>query len=415
MYSVCAVRMGECCWAYCELYSTGMICDVSQDEQARVPTTHMSLVGTKGGSTLPQSLQGRVIGIRHRVKKTAAGEARPTMVYDLSSKSLMELKTEQDELDFVRKLLQPGDRIAMVLGGSGDSLAYALSRAGESADAKVFRIPSFRLKEERGTAEKDDDAKLLAELLKRRPELFYEVRSRDRALIEVIECYRARQDAMKARIACEQRLRASFIGKIFRNREGQYPEGEIEDAFDAEKASNTIHSVLVAEEGGRERDLTNALKALDVYNEIFAHVEGCGMSISAGIIAAVGDIRRFGTKAKLKAFLGAHVLEDGRFARRRAGELANWNPAGRQALYLLADQMKRRPDSVWGRKVREYIAKFRVTHPEPVVVNGKKRYGDGHIFKMAQWRSATKFVEWLFTEWWKLEGGQAVDEAQAAA
>ena len=30
-------------------------------------------------------------------------------------------------------------------------------------------------------------------------------------------------------------------------------------------------------------------------------------------------------------------------------------------------------------------------------------YSDGHIHKMAIWRTATQFAQWLWTEWWKLE------------
>ena len=41
--------------------------------------------------------------------------------------------------------------IAMVLGGSGDYLAYALARQAEKVGASVMRIPSFLLKRERGS------------------------------------------------------------------------------------------------------------------------------------------------------------------------------------------------------------------------------------------------------------------------
>ena len=59
---------------------------------------------------------------------------------------------------------------------------------------------------------------------------------------------------------------------------------------------------------------------------------------------------------------------------------------------------------MWGKKLREYKVKLREKHPEVVEVGGKKRYTDGHIHKMALWRTITKFAEWLYNEWWKLEG-----------
>lgn len=347
----------------------------------------------------------RIISIRHRVKATAEGEARPTEVVILEGGEVetFSLKTEGDELDFVRTGLKENDAIGMVLGGSGDSLAYALSRTGEAIGAKVFRIPAFQLKKERRKVEKDNDAELIARLLFTKKHLFYEVRARDRALIQVSECYRARQEAMKARIACEQRLRTGFIGKMFRTPDGPYPEGAIEDLFDKEKASNVILAGLEKEEKARESDLTKALSKLDVFTSIFDGVEGCGMSVSAGIITAIGDIRRFETKAKFKAFLGVHVMSDGAFPRRRRNQTSNWNPSGRQSLYLFGEQMNRRPSSVWGLKLREYKVKLRTAHPEVLEVGGKKRYTDGHIHKMALWRTITKFAEWLYDEWWKLE------------
>jgi hypothetical protein len=43
----------------------------------------------------------RIIGIRHRRKKTAEGEARPTTVFIMGYKSSIDLETETDELDFL--------------------------------------------------------------------------------------------------------------------------------------------------------------------------------------------------------------------------------------------------------------------------------------------------------------------------
>ncbi len=53
-----------------------------------------------------------------------------------------------------------------------------------------------------------------------------------------------------------------------------------------------------------------------------------------------------------------------------------------------------------------------MVHPEVVETEaGKKRYTKGHIHKMAVQRTLTKFVEWLWREWWKLEK-LAKDEPQ---
>lgn len=450
----------------------------------------------------------RIIGIRHRVKRTAQGEARPTQVTIREGEKTVSynLETETDELDFVlsrlpvsyrqymegedlsgflprhlktKKVskgddgkeivssvpsvydgLRSGDKVVMALGGSGDRLAFALSKRGDVVKAGVHRLPGFELNARRGDASKDDDSKTLVAIFETNPELFYRVGVRDRELILLKESYFARQEAQRARIGCEQRLRGRHIGKIFLTEDGLYPDGLIEDDFDARMATDKILRGLETEERGRDADLKRTVETLPVWREIFTKVEGVGPTIAGGIITAVGDVRRFSTAPKLKRFLGVHVEcrvvclecwknmspmdlkmvdetlvcpacegttfnEVGRFPRRRAGSVANWHPNGRQALYLLAGQFVYRPDSEWGRKLRAKKAVLREKHPvlECSVCNvpwdeckkdlssrHTKRFTDGHIHKMAMWWSLTKFVEWLHREWWKLEKGEKKEE-----
>ncbi|MBI2552615.1 transposase [Candidatus Uhrbacteria bacterium] len=461
-----------------------------------------------------ESAPNRRIGIRHRVKKTAEGESRPTQVAIIQGDEVrpFDLEDEDAELDFALgrfptafravtaeddisgipphhvkwyKLkkderttghirvegkeryiavkvpaaydgLQAGDVVAMTLGGSGDILAYALSRRAGEIGAKVLRIPPFVLKEYREGA-KDDDATNLAKLVGTRPELFYETGRRDRALITVVESMRARTDAMKARIACEQRLRQHLIGQVFCEPEGLYPEGGIEKAFEQAKASDNILIALTQEEQARERAVVKALEALDIYRELFVPVTGCGPMIAARLISAILDIRRFKSKAKLKAFCGTHLTraEEGgeqRFARRRGGQVANWSGDARQALYLLGEQWNRRPDSEWGQKLLAYKRMFRVAHPveacnkcgvpweqcvkqnqdiladppdylkesvppgtKVLVGRHSKRYTDGHIHRMGLWRTRTKFVERLWSRWWAFERKRQAAEGDKAA
>lgn len=65
----------------------------------------------------------RFIGIQHRRKQTAAGEARPTMVCIMGGRRpvKLELVDEQAELDFVTgklpvkfRLIQPGEDLSSV-------------------------------------------------------------------------------------------------------------------------------------------------------------------------------------------------------------------------------------------------------------------------------------------------------------
>lgn len=405
--------------------------------------------------------EGRIISIVHRVKATAEGEARPTMIAmkEGEKMSTYKLETEQNELDFVlgrfptkwrayiknedlasfkashiqreKKTGEPtkvaikfdgiksGDRVLMTLGGSGDRLAFSIFRKLKIVGGKIIRVAPFHLKDARGAGNKEDDHKLLIQLYANSPELFQFMTDRDLDLIKVREAYFARTEAMKARIGCEQRLRQRIIGRIFLSEEGGYPEGLLEDEYDKAKANDVVFKSLHKEEAQRELEMKKAVHKLEVWENIFEPLEGVGEAIAARLIVAIGDIRRFSNAAKLKKYCGVHVLPDGRFPRQRNNERANWKPEARQALYLLGDQFNRRAKSVWGLKLREYKARFREKYPEPIKAEGAggkmvTKYSDGHIHKMATWRTLTKFVEWLFDEWTALENKEKIEKSKAA-
>ncbi len=358
----------------------------------------------------------RSIGIVHRVKTTKAGKAHPTKVCILKGDQSVnyKLETEENELSWIKEKhqiskdkldgLMPGDTIAMILGGSGDNLAFALSRQADEIGAKVMRIPPFILKEHRNGHLKGDDHILLAQLVKEHEDQFYLISPRDRDMILMRECLRHRIDAMKSRISCEQRVKQREIGKIFTSVDGKFPEGQIEDSFDQAKANNAILNNLIAEEKSLKKDLNESLERLEIYQKIFKPITGCGPAIASRIISSIIDIKRFNSKAKLKKFCGVHVTEEGKFPRRRVNQTCNWNPVARQALFLLGDQFNRRPDSFWGQKLREQKKKLRLKHPEVILTEkGKKRYNDGHIHKMAIWKTLSKFVEYVWISWWELE------------
>lgn len=381
----------------------------------------------------------RWIGIRHRTKRLVEGKARPTQIYIISSDGktvTYDLAKEEDELMWVlgkyswrktkgaRDGLKPGDKVGMILGGSGDRLAFAFSRRAEELGngTQILRIRSSALKEwrEKYGREKDEDAQTLAELVRDHSADFFPVIRRDRDLIRLGEAWRNRNDATKARIGAEQRFLAHLTGQIFCSEEGKYPEGEIELLYQEQRSNDRIIQALLEEEKERDKEVEAILRDLPVYTELLSQIKGVGPMIAARLIVAIGDIRRFKTDAKLKAFLGVHV-KNGKLPRRRAGEQANWQQDGRQALWLfVTEQCNLRPNSEWGKKLREYKTKLREKHPVvecsqceipweqcEKTGNGRhvQKYSKIHIQKMASWRTATKFVEWLWAEWTRLEKG----------
>ncbi len=177
---------------------------------------------------------GRTIGIRHRVKVTVAGDIRPTEIAIRETDGAITLhlcKEEGDELAFITEKLLPGDIIAMSLGGSGDLLAFATNRIAMKSGADVVRIPPYQLKAARGHDDTAGDARLLAELAAMQPGIFFPMLDRDASLVRVREHFRHFIDSMKARIACEQRLRQRVIGAIYTTADGIFPEGGITHHF----------------------------------------------------------------------------------------------------------------------------------------------------------------------------------------
>src|SRR3989344_394540 len=406
---------------------------------------------------------GRFIGVRPRRKKTVEGEARPTQVaiiekgkvkaYDLPNDQAeldfvfvkfpiryRDVRPEDKMADFLRHQLKwrelekgedastfppdrverlgkkkvfvvikapdefegprAGDTIALPLGGSGDMFAYALARRAAEIKAAVLRTPFYRLKEARDEGSKDEDATLIAQLAQTRPEIFYPVRPRDLGIILMRELCRGRIMAMQARIACEQRLHEVLVGKVFT---GTTPEAEIEKRFEAEKANDQILNNLVALEDEAEAKLVQAVEALEVYQRVFAPIEGVGPLTAARIIAGVVDIRRF-KRDQFVSFCDVCPDDDGKFRRRRRGQAARGNPFVRQGFWLIiADQANRRPGSVWGDKLREVKAKQREKHPEVVIVNGKKRFTPGHIQRRAGWPTMVQLARWIYSQWSALE------------
>lgn len=414
----------------------------------------------------------RIIAVKHRVKATAEKEAHPTLVSIVSESGVkhIELATEQDELDFVNgeyptsyrawviyqdKLqdfkpwqvkwkgkgedrvvhqvpatfegLRNDDTVLMQLGGSGDRLASAMARTLMPIGGMVCRVPPHVTKSRKG--ERDvSDINIILELWEQDSDAFYIIDEPELRRIAVREAYENRREAQLARMGCQQRLLQREIGRVFI---GGLLKREIalEDSFEGLRANSPILDALIKEEVEATKLLEKAVKASRPW-ALFEPIEGVGPAIAGALIASIGDVKRFATYQKLMAFSGLHPLskdgkkfgkgdarasDDSIFPRRRRGQLSNWNQQAKQALYLLGDQFNRRPDSYWGTKLYANKVSLRIAHPEVVMVPDKdgklkKRYTDGHIHKMAIWKTLRQFVRWLYRAWTNLENGKPVTQ-----
>ncbi len=299
----------------------------------------------------------RIIGIRHRVKKTTEGEARPTTIAMASDSGVVTLKLEedQDEFDFLYNLfptayravephedisnvkmhhrrtrrlkdeerpdafcpahivtdgkklsvtthvpshydgLQANDIVLTILGGSGAQFVHALSNIGDirGLNTQVFGIPPFSFNDLRGSRDKDDDHLTLIEIFRARPSAFYLIDKRERDVIAVAEALAWREDCQGDRIACQQRLYQRLRRQIFLSVEGGYPEGTIADRYDQLKANDTLLASLIKREEEANEAMAEAAMKLPIWKLVLNEVTGCGTRIAAGIIASIGDIRRF--------------------------------------------------------------------------------------------------------------------------
>lgn len=401
----------------------------------------------------------RIIAIRHRIKKTKKGKAKPTVaaIKDGDNIRTIDLPDETAEKDFLlnrfpveyrvadagedlskfwehhikREIkkdeaagqeiikvpaayegFQSGDKVSMVLGGSGDYFAFALSRRAEKLGGNVMRIPGKKLKENRDGQTKEMDHIALIRLLEKQPDLFYPVTRREREMIRVRETNRLRRFTQRDRIAMQQRIYALEVGRIFLTEDDMYPEGTLEQEYRITQANHPGLVHIKKEEKEHTNALKEEVRKLDAWKEFFSKIEGIGEVLAGRMLSQIVDVRRFPAENGLKAYFGVSVTRDGKLPKniRKHGQAnglldeedsledsnnpdePQHNRHARQAVYLLGDQFIFRPNSEWGKKLRHYQQRIKANHPEVEVKNGRKRYTKGDIFTMAFWRTLSKFV-----------------------
>jgi transposase len=319
---------------------------------------------------------------------------------------------------------QAGDTVSMLLGGSGDRFGYAIVRRGEKIGFNLFRIAPAKfclLREEwnerndRAVDDKSRDHELVAQLVRERFDLFQPVSVPELPAMRIRYLFDLRMDAMKERIACEQRLRQRVVGSVFFSEEGCYPEGDLEDQYLQVKANSESLKYLIKEEDARLKELQKAVEQSDVWKKVFVNIRGCGPRIAAPLIALIGDIRRFPDAGHFKSYCGVAPGKNGEFRRRKKGVVANWSGDIRQAMFLFCDQMNRNPESQWGIAFRKEKARLRALYPDKVKNEKDKwMYTDAHIHNKARWHALGLFCEWLYKEWTAIYNEKEQSKADAA-
>jgi hypothetical protein len=225
-------------------------------------------------------------------------------------------------------------------------------------------------------------------------------------------------DAQKLRIQTDQRMDRLIRDKIVLK---ETAEKDFEKALELEKEIENEY----------ERIIWREIKDFPIVRDWLIKVKGVGPRISGLLVANLLPISRFPTVAKMWAYCGLHVI-DGRAARRKVGEKANWSQelkitawkAGKSFIklkkggpyadiyrsykeYLINREVVKNGNVIWTKKLKD--TKWYAVHiPEgmetPEKIKEKPEWTLGRIDNMALRRSVKLFLAHLWQVWRVMEG-----------
>jgi hypothetical protein len=132
-------------------------------------------------------------------------------------------------------------------------------------------------------------------------------------------------------------------------------------------------------------------------------IKGIADHTAAKLLALIDDISIPKHISSLWRYAGYGVI-DGKAERNVAGEKSHKNNDLQTAVWFVSDQFVRFQTPIY---VPYYYAekdKYRVKYPEPVTVDGRTRYTDGHINNMAKRKMAKLFLSHLWVAWRTQDG-----------
>ncbi len=342
---------------------------------------------------------------------------------------------------FISKV-KPGDEVFLELGGVTDRLAFALLSLG----AVVYRIPNYRLKDERvtsllaeakidlGTEEKamGEETSTVLTARKHRAfaievlatsdvDQFYRTDVRDANVLQIGQEFKSFRRAQKSLLRAYQGLLSSYRDQIliqlaqrrqmaaqldeealfnqtllsvarlilgeankteiddFMASVGQKLEGTrpsltdekgvkklIEALLETDQAQATVASRLKVQlkrievllkggtlKSGLEGDKPQKLPPSFLWEQVFSKIARVGPITAAGLISAIGDIRRFPKRSSLTWYAGYAQNADGSRQRPRKGETDNKSRVLKQTVYQWTQSvLKAKPaECVWRQKL----------------------------------------------------------------
>jgi len=132
-------------------------------------------------------------------------------------------------------------------------------------------------------------------------------------------------------------------------------------------------------------------------------IKGIGPPLAAQLLAQIDDIGNSPTVASLWRFAGWAVI-DGQAEKNKRGEQSHYNGQLKGVCWNIGEQFIRHQAPGYVDAYYAEKARLREMYPEKIEIDGKSRYTDLHIHRMACRKMIKQFLKDLWIQWRQSEG-----------
>lgn len=345
--------------------------------------------------------------------------------------------------------LSPGDTVLALMGGPGQNLFVRAQQMG----LDVRRIPWFDLErlvpgivgasgEERARAlktawdkpardefypllEVDQTILMLRELTRirlniqnyRKPaQLQYMAAWRDLAPLFPTELMEQAEQAALAGSSSKSKT-VDYSSRQFKEFMDSLPR-EQRDAVELRVmfADPEMISGALADEARLEKRIKKLAGSLDIWSwlhpgkdDVLPEVLGLGPSLGGSLIGEILDIKRFPTPLHLRSYARYGLDSEGRYPRRRKGEVASWNRYLDRAVWLWTTDQMPRYKHVWRALYDHYKWRELRAHPGPLATDNGTKFTLGHLDKRAKRKTGSALLNYVWGLWTAGANGQDLE------
>ena len=204
---------------------------------------------------------------------------------------------------FITEDVQPGDRVYLVSGGLSHFVAQTLIDKGvEVGIIQASKLP---------TRSKRLTLKTLKRIIEEHPEVINLWYPYEREAFKVRNLLREWERLLETRKALSNRLINEYYAQFLASPKKHFRKTPAEAKKSAQRYrdANPNYQAISKAEQKVKRLLIETVKELDLYQEVFEPLDGCGPLIAARIIAYTRNIRRFKSKWAYAKYCGFGLIE----------------------------------------------------------------------------------------------------------